>query len=110
MQKKPDSKAGSNAEVTKSPNPRRVLARRLNRQKRGQLTPEGREMLRQSAHRNKSWRLSTGPKTVEGKAIVARNGKVRQKGPTSVREAKVEARAVRDMIHAMREARNKIET
>lgn len=32
------------------------------------LTPKGRERLRQAALRNKPWRLSTGPRTPEGKA------------------------------------------
>jgi hypothetical protein len=43
--------------------------------------------------------------TVEYQAVVARNGKARQKGPTSVREARAEARAVRELIRAMRQAR-----
>jgi len=82
-----------------------VLAGCLNRKKRGELTPEGREKLRQTALRNEPWRFSTGPKTANGKATVAQNGRARQKGPTSVRAARTEARAVRDLIHAMRAAR-----
>ena len=67
-------------------NPRRILAGRLNQKKRGEITQEGREKLRQTALRNQPWQFSTGPRTTEGKAIVARNGKARQKGATSVRE------------------------
>jgi hypothetical protein len=59
MKEKPDGKVGSNPEIpvaavptrARAPNPRRVLAGRLNRQKRGQLTPQGREILRQTARR-----------------------------------------------------------
>jgi len=92
MHKKLDTQPGSMLETPPAAapatagmqNPRRVLAGRLNRRKRGEITPEGREKLRQTALRNKPWQFSTGPKTAEGKAIVARNGKARQKGPTSV--------------------------
>src|SRR4051812_22863589 len=85
-----------------APNPRRALAGRLSRMKRGEITPEGREKLRQAAIKNRPWRFSTGPTTPEGKAAVAENGRVRQKGPTSVRAARVEARAVRELTQAMR--------
>jgi hypothetical protein len=113
MHQKRDTKPGSKPETPPAAtpatagiqNPRRVLAGRLNRRKRGEITAEGREKLRQTALRNKPWQFSTGPKTAAGKAVVARNGKARQKGPTSVREARAEARAVRGMIYAMHEAR-----
>jgi hypothetical protein len=78
----------------------------MNRQKRGEITPAGREKLRQTALRNRPWMLSTGPKTAHGRAAVARNGKARQQGATSVREARREARAVRDLIRDLREARS----
>src|SRR5215470_11303114 len=70
------------------PNPRRVAAGKLNRRKRGPLTPEGRERLRQAALTNRPWLASTGPRTAEGKARAARNGKARQKGQQSVREVR----------------------
>src|SRR4051794_895219 len=69
-----------------SPNPRRVAAGRLNRQKRRGLTAEGREVLRRSALVNRPWLHATGPKTAAGKVRSARNGKIRQKGEQSVRE------------------------
>ena len=50
------------------------------------MTPAGREKLRQSALKHRPWRFSTGPRTPEGKAKVALNGKNRQKGAVSVRE------------------------
>jgi hypothetical protein len=113
MHKKLDTKLSRQPKVPPAAAPvtaaiqnlRRVIAGRLNRRKRGEITPEGREKLRQTALRNKPWQFSTGPKTAEGKAVVASNGKARQKGPTSVREARAEARAVRGLIQAMREAR-----
>jgi len=55
------------------------------RKRRG-LSPEGREKLRQAAVANRPWEHSTGPRTPEGKARSAANGKVRQKGPYSTRE------------------------
>jgi hypothetical protein len=113
MHKKPDSELVSSPPflhasgplLTKAPNPRRVLAGRLNRQKRGEITPAGRERLRRAALRNRPWRFSTGPKTAEGKVAAARNGRVRQEGPTSVRAARAEAREVRKLIQALRAAR-----
>jgi hypothetical protein len=113
MKRRSDSKVGNNPAITdavphttaQAPNPRRVLAGRLNRQKRGELAPEGRERLRQSALQNRPWRFSTGPTSTEGKAAVARNGKACQKGPTSVRAARREARVVRELIRAMRDER-----
>ena len=71
---------------TSLPNPRRVAAGRRNWLKRGPLTAAGRERLRQSAIKNQPWRWSTGPRTPEGKAKVAANGRKHQKGAKSVRE------------------------
>ena len=69
-----------------SPNPRRVAAGTLNRQKRGPLTDAGRERLRQAALGNRPWLASTGPKTPEGKARAARNRNLRERGLQSARE------------------------
>ncbi len=68
------------------PNPKRVAAGRRNRRLRRGLTPEGRERLRLSAIKHRPWRYSTGPKTPQGKARSAENGRVRQKGAVSKRE------------------------
>jgi hypothetical protein len=73
-----------------APNPRRVAAGRRNWAKRKGLTDAGREKLRQTALKHQSWRFSTGPRTPEGKAKVALNGKKRQKGTMSVREIQAE--------------------
>lgn len=65
------------------PNPKRVAAGRRNRKLRGPLTAEGREKLREAAVRNRPWERSTGPKTPEGKARSAANGRKRRGGKAS---------------------------
>lgn len=52
------------------------------------LTAAGRERLRQAILVNQPWRYSTGPRTPEGKVRSALNGKLRQRGPRSVREVR----------------------
>jgi hypothetical protein len=88
-----------------SPNPRRVAAGKENRKKRGPLTERGRERLRDAILHNKPWLRSTGPRTPAGKARVAENGRVRQRGPKSIRQLKVEAGDVRMLINSMRKGR-----
>lgn len=73
--------------------------------KRKGLTPEGRERLRQVALQHQPWRFSTGPKTAQGKAVVAQNGKVRQQGPRSVREIRKDLAELRGLLLDMREVR-----
>ena len=87
------------------PNPRRVAAGKLNRRKRGPLSPEGRERLRQAALANRPWLASTGPRTPEGKARAARNGKARQKGEQSVEAGSLQGKAEADLA-ARIDARN----
>ena len=87
------------------PNPKRVAAGRLNRSKRKGLTPQGRERLRQAALANRPWEFSTGPRTPEGKARVALNGKARQKGPVSVRQLRAQLADLRGLVNEMREGR-----
>jgi hypothetical protein len=88
-----------------SPNPKKVAAGKLNRAKRGPLTPEGREALRQAALANRPWDASTGPRTPEGKARAARNCKVLQKGASSVRERRAELAGVAGLLADMRTCR-----
>lgn len=83
------------------PNPKRRAAGKLNRLKRKDLTPEGREKLRQSALIHQPWSHSTGPVTVAGKARAASNGKVRQKGDRSIRELRRLAVAVNEVVSNM---------
>ena len=87
------------------PNPRRIAAGRLNRQKRKGLTPAGRERLRQAALRNRPWRFATGPRTPAGKARVALNGRIRQLGPRSVREIRRDLAGLRKLVSEMGAAR-----
>jgi hypothetical protein len=60
------------------PNPRRVIAGKLNQLKCKGLTPAGRARLRQAALAHRPWTFSTGPRTPEGKARSARNGRGRR--------------------------------
>jgi hypothetical protein len=87
------------------PNPRRVAAGRRNRAKSQGVTPEGRERLRQAALLNRPWLHSTGPRTPEGKAKVAMNGKARQQGPRSVRQTKADLGELRGLLREMKETR-----
>jgi len=66
--------------------PKRIAAGKLNRAKRRGLTADGRERLRRSARINRPWVFSTGPRTAEGKARAAANGRLRQKGEQSCRQ------------------------
>ena len=83
---------------TPSANPRRVAAGRLNREKRGPLTPEGCERLRQAALAGRPWRFATGPRTPAGKLRVAQNGKLRQAGEPSAREVRRELAALTGLV------------
>ena len=87
------------------PNPKRVAAGRLNHAKRKGLTPEGRERLRRAAFANQPWSRSTGPRTAEGKAKAAANGKKRQLGLLSARELKADLRKLRATLRDMAESR-----
>jgi hypothetical protein len=88
-----------------SPSPKRAAAGRLNRQKRRGLTPEGLERLRQCALANRPWEASTGPRTPEGKAQAACNGKLRQKGEKSTREVASSLAEVMALLEDMAAAR-----
>jgi hypothetical protein len=88
-----------------NPNPRRVEAGRLNRMKRGPLTEAGRERLRESALRHRPWQHATGPRTAQGKAQAAKNGKKRQCGALSVREVRGGLEALRQLLQEARTAR-----
>ena len=92
-----------------SPNPRRVAAGKANRQKRRGLTPAGRERLRQAALANRAWLASTGPRTPEGKARAARNGKARQKGGQSVREVRRSLAEVVGLVNDMAAGRTLVD-
>ena len=85
-------------------NPKRVQAGRVNRMKRGPLPLESMHRMRDAINRKKPWQLSTGPRTPAGKAIVARNGKVRQINPRSIREIRADTCEIMCLIEANRES------
>jgi hypothetical protein len=62
---------------------RRVAAALENLKKRKGFTPEGLQRVREAMIKFKPWRFSTGPRTPEGKARVAQNGRYLQKNPIS---------------------------
>ncbi len=85
-------------------------AGRRNREKRLGLSDAGRERLRQAALAGRAWEHSTGPRTAEGKARSAANGKLRQKGPRSVRERRAEVAGFRALIGIMQAGRKALVT
>jgi hypothetical protein len=82
-----------------------VAAGRRNNLKRQGLTAAGRERLRAAALAHRPWQYSTGPRTPEGKAQAAANGKARQTGPTSVRERRAATAAARALAARMASVR-----
>jgi hypothetical protein len=70
---------------TKSP--ARVAAGKRNRLLRGPTTLQGRQQLSEAAHLHRPSRHSTGPRTPEGKAKSSNNGRWRQVGRMSKRQA-----------------------
>jgi hypothetical protein len=78
------------AGTPEGPNPKRVAAGKRNRAKWKGFTEDGLQRLRAAIFRAKPWRFTKGPRTPEGKAKVALNGKKCQLGPISVAEAKAE--------------------
>jgi hypothetical protein len=100
--------ATPNREV-RPPNPRRVAAGKRNRALRKGLTEEGRQRLREAALRGEPWKHATGPKTPEGKARSAANGKKRQLGPLSVREIRADLAGLRGLLGDMRATRELVE-
>ncbi len=53
----------------------RQIAGKINQQKQGNITPAGRQKLREAALAKRPWARSTGPRTPEGKARAAANAK-----------------------------------
>lgn len=89
-------------------NPKRVLAGRINRMKRGPLPLESIYRMRDAINRNKPWKRSTGPRTPAGKAIVARNGRVRQINSRSIREIRADISGIMCLIEANRKSREAV--
>ena len=91
--------------LARAPNPKRVSAGRLNRQKWPGITAEGRQRLRASCLKHAPWKLSTGPRTVEGKARSAANARVLQKWPMSVRQRRAEVAELLGLVGLLRQTR-----
>jgi hypothetical protein len=89
-------------------NPKRVQAGRVNRMKRGPLSLETMHRMRDAINRNKPWKRSTGPRTPGGKAIAARNGKVRQINSRSIREIRADICEIMCLIEANRKSWNAV--
>ncbi len=97
-----------NEAVSKTPNPRRVIAGMANFRKRRGLTPEGRLKLQEAARFHQPWWDSTGPRSPEGKAKAALNGRRTKRGYTGVRALRREISAVKAMICQMQAARAEV--
>lgn len=95
-------------EPQQRPNPNRVAAGRRNRCKRRGLSDAGRERLREAARKHKPWLHSTGPRTREGKAIAAANGRYNQSGPISIRSLRAELASLRGFTRSMQATRRSI--
>jgi len=78
--------------------PKRLTTGRLTQLKPYRLTPEGRQRLRESTLRHKPWKHATGPKTPEGKARAAQNGRYRQHGELSRRQLEREMAEVGSVL------------
>ena len=90
------------------PNPRRVEAGRRNQQKWKGLTDAGRVRLRVAALKHQPWLHSTGPRTPEGKAKVAMNGRSRQLDAVSRREVHRELAPFDDVLARLAEIRQQV--
>jgi hypothetical protein len=88
-------------EASGPPNPRRVAAGKLNRQRRGPTTEEGKRRLREAIARVRPWRFARGPKTAEGKRRAADNGRYRQHGERSARQLREDVADVRRLVDAL---------
>jgi hypothetical protein len=89
------------ADEVRTPSPARQAAGRANRVKRGPLTEEGRERLRQAAQQYQPWRFATGPRTPSGKSISASNGAKHRGGERGVRELRRETAEVLSLAAEM---------
>jgi hypothetical protein len=73
--------------------------------KRKGLSPEGRRRISAATLAFRPWRFSTGPRTPEGKARSAANGRRQLNGRTSVRELRAEMNEISELISGLDEAR-----
>ncbi len=89
------------------PDPRRVEIGRRNQTRWKGHTADGLERLRQAAMRNKPWLFSTGPRTPEGKARCAANGRKLCRDVLSIPEVRAEIAQANAMIAELIELRQR---
>ena len=94
--------------IAKPKNPRRQAAGKRNQTLRRGLSEAGRDRLREATLSHRPWELSTGPRSVAGKAIAAANGKRRQKGRYSVRELRQFRMALEARLEPLKQARQTV--
>jgi hypothetical protein len=80
--------------------PRRSEINRRNRQHWRGMSPEGKARVRAAVLLHRPFERSTGPRTPEGKARSARNGRVGREGP-SVRELRAELAGILTLMNQM---------
>jgi hypothetical protein len=83
--------------------PRRVEVGRRNRVKWKGITAAGLERLRLSALEHRPWRFATGPRTPEGRARCADNGRRRCRGDVSIPQARAEVARAMALLDDMAE-------
>ncbi len=85
--------------------PRRVEIGRINRTKWNGFSEAGLERLRQSALLFRPSRFATGPRTLEGKAKCAANGRSRCRGDLSIPQARAEVARANVLLADLAELR-----
>ena len=65
------------------------------------FSPEDRQRRREVALKHRPWQYATGPRTPEGKAKVAQNGRYAQKGAVSRRQREKEAAEAHALLAQM---------
>ena len=90
------------------PDPRRVEIGRRNQARWKGFTPDGLERLRQAVKEFKPWRFSTGPRSPEGKAVCAQNGRKRCRDILSHPQIRAEIHAANALIGELAELRKRV--
>jgi hypothetical protein len=86
----------------------RVVAGGVQQLKPKYFSPEVRQKKRDLALKNRPWQFATGPKTPEGKARVAQNGRYAQKGVLSRRQIACRLAEFDAMANGLAEMRRRI--
>ena len=89
-------------------NPKRVLAGKTSREKRKGLAADRAARLRAAALANRPWEMATGPRTPEGKARSADNGRFAQQAERSVRAMRAEVASIMALVGQMQAARARL--